>query len=250
MLTNQIAKVLAVLTLALGCSVGVLAQKSQDCRTKEDIPPIFGHWKDDQTNKEVDITIKRAADDIIARYSEPHNCPNPDASGNPIPAPVDFEGSYSKRSFEGTIHVCRWKTDDTHSSPYTYKTEEVDLKLGMTDDGLSLHGHWNNPDTHQDEDISLTRLSKPEYPFRKYEVILAAPNARIYEQPDTKSKVRYTPAAGTRLVIYYIQLDDAGNPIWYQVTDARTSVGSNNYGWIPANQVRCQKRANTSRSVG
>jgi hypothetical protein len=246
MLTNRVSKVLVVLTIAGTGSVGVVAQKSQDCRTKEDIPPIFGHWKDDQTNKEVDIKIKRAADDIIALYSEPHNCPHPDASGNPVPAPVDFEGSYTTKSFEGLIHVCRWRTDDKHPKPYTYKTDEVDLRLGMTDDGLTLSGHWKNPDTSSDEEMSLTRLSQPEYPFRKYEVILAGPGAKIYEQPDIKSNIRYRPAAGTRLVIYYIQLDDAGSPTWYQVTDARTSLGSNNYGWISANQVRCVKKAKPS----
>ena len=246
---NRVAGALVALTVAFTSSVGVKAQKSQDCRTREDIPPVFGHWKDDQTNKEVDIKINRAADDIIARYSEPHNCPHPGADGKPIPSPVDFEGSYSKKSFEGVIHVCRWRTDGEHSSAYTYKTDEVDIRLGMTDDGLTLSGHWKNPDTNQDETISLTRLSQPEYPYRKYEVVLAAPNAKIHEQPADDSKVRYTPAAGTRLVIYYIQLDDDGNPTWYQVTDARFSVGHSNYGWIPAGQVKCLKKAKPSRGV-
>jgi hypothetical protein len=239
---TRIAKVLAVSTIITTIQVFVVAQKAQDCRTKEDVPTIFGHWKDDQTNKEVDIKPRRAADDIIATYSQAHNCPQPDERGNPVPAPVDFEGSYTTKSFEGLIHVCRWRTDDKHPKPYTFTTDKVDLRLGMTDDGLRLSGYWKNPDTKKDEQISLTRLSQPEYPFRKYEVILAGPSAKIYEQPDTNSKVRYTPAAGTRLVIYYIQLDDAGSPAWYQVTDARTSVGSNNYGWLSANQIRCLKK--------
>src|SRR6267142_5454774 len=97
---TRIASVLAVLTIITTIAAGVGAQKAQDCRTKEDVPSIFGHWKDDQTNREVDIRPKRAADDIIANYSEAHDCPQPDASGNPVPAPVEFEGSYTTKSFE------------------------------------------------------------------------------------------------------------------------------------------------------
>ena len=250
MLTIRVAKVLAVVTVAFSSSVGVHGQTPQDCRTKVDVPPVTGHWKDDQTGKEVDITALPSSDKIIARYSEEHHCPYPDENGKRIPAPVDFDGTYTTKKFTGLIHVCRWRTDDKHPSPYTYNTDQVDMSLSMTDDGLKLQGHWSNPDTRRDENISLTRLSKPEHPFRKYEVVLAGPSAKIYEQPDSGSKVRYTPAAGTRLVIYSVQLDDAGSPTWYQVTDARTSVGSNNYGWIPASQVRCQKIANNSKSVG
>lgn len=247
---SRIAYVLAILTTITTIQLPVAAQKAQDCRTKEDVPTIFGHWKDDQTNREVDIAPKNGGNDIIANYSQVHNCPQPGESGTPVPLPVDFEGTYTTKLFEGLIKVCRWRTDDKHPSPYTYRIDEVDLRLGMTDDGLKLSGHWMNPDTKKDEDMSLTRLSPAEYPFRKFESILAGPGAKIYEQPDNSSKVRYTPAPGTRLIIYYIQLDDQGNPTWYQVSDARTSVGSNNYGWIPAGQVRCMKKSKPVRSVG
>jgi len=244
---QEVRKLVLFVIAVCGHSVA-LGQKPQDCRTKEDVPPVTGHWKDDQTGKEVDISALPSSPNIIARYSQSHNCPYADQNGKPVAAPIDFDGVYTTKKFTGLLHVCRWKTDDKHPNPYTYKTDQVDVSLSMTDDGLKLHGHWNNPDTRRDEDISLTRLSKPEYPFRKYEVVLAAPNAKIHEQPDSSSKVSYTPAAGTRLVIYYIQLDDSGSPTWYQVSDARTSVGSNNYGWIPASQVRCQKKP--SRTVG
>ena len=249
MINPQDVRKLALFVITV-CGAGVvLGQKPQDCRTKEDVPPVSGHWKDDQTGKEVDITTIASSDKILARYREQHNCPHPDENGKPVPAPVDFDGTYTTKRFTGLLHVCGWKTDDKHPSPYTYKTYEVDVSLSMTDDGLKLQGHWNNPDTRRDEGISLTRLSKPEYPFRKYEIVRAGPNAKIYAQPRPDSEVSYTPAAGSALRIYAIELDEAGNPTWYQVSDAATSVGHKNYGWIPASQIRCIKSAKPSRSV-
>jgi hypothetical protein len=250
MISPQALRKLALFLITVCGTSGALGQKPQDCRTKEDVPPVSGHWKDDQTGKEVDITELPSSNNILARYSEEHNCPYPDESGKPVPAPVDFDGTYTTKKFAGLIHVCRWKTDDKHPSAYTYKTDKVDLSLSMTDDGLKLQGHWHNPDTSRDEGISLTRLSKPEYPFRKYEHVRAGPNAKIHAQPRADSEVRYTPAAGRMLIIYAIEHDEAGNPTWYQVSDAATSVGSKNYGWIPANQVRCITSAKPSRSVG
>jgi hypothetical protein len=51
MLRTRIAKVLGMLAVLVVSSAGVIAQKGQDCRTKEDVPLVTGHWKDDQTGK-------------------------------------------------------------------------------------------------------------------------------------------------------------------------------------------------------
>jgi hypothetical protein len=49
-------------------------------------------------------------------------------------------------------------------------------------------------------------------------------------------------------MIYATETDENGTPTWYQVSDLHYSVGYTNFGWIPAGQVRCQKK--TNKSVG
>ena len=246
---RRLAEIVFVLSIAASLSTNALAQNTQDCRTKKDIPLFSGHWKDDQTGKEVDITY-RGTNSIVATYSETHNCKSPDEKGNLVPLPIDFEGTPAAKRMEGTIHVCRWKTDDKHPAAYTYKTDEVDVKLWISEDGMSLRGYWNNPDTHRDEDVSLTRLDKPYYPHSEYDIVEAAANAKIYEQPSTDSKVRYTPEPGARLMIYSTETDEKGNATWYLVTDVRRSVGSYNYGWIRLGQVKCGKQSSKPKRDG
>ena len=249
MLAKRFAEIIVLLSIVTSLSTKTLAQNTQDCRTKKDIPLISGHWKDDQTGKEVDITYLPSSPKVVATYSETHNCPNPDEKGKPVPSPIDFEGTAVQRKIEGTIHVCRWRTDNKHPTAYTYATGEVDVKLWMTEDGMGLRGYWNNPDTHKDEDVSFTRLDKPYYPTSKFDIVEAGANAKIYEQPSTESKVSSTPEPGTRLMIYATETDEKGNATWYLVTDLRYSLGRENYGWIRLGQVKC-KSSNKTISQG
>src|SRR2546425_617560 len=112
-----------------------------------------------------------------------------------------------------------------------------------------ISGHWNNQDTHKDEDISFTRLDKPYYPTSQFDIVEAGANAKIYEQPSTDSKVSSTPEPGTRLMIYATETDEKGNATWYLVTDLRYSLGRENYGWIRLGQVKC-KSSNKTISQG
>src|SRR2546422_166010 len=109
MLAKRFAEIIVLLSIVTSLSTNALAQNTQDCRTKKDIPLISGHWKDDQTGKEVDIT--QQSNKVVATYSETHNCKNPDKEGKPVPLLIDFEGTAVQRKIEGTIHVCRWRTD-------------------------------------------------------------------------------------------------------------------------------------------
>ena len=220
MLAKRFAEILVLLSIVTSLSTKTLSQNTQDCRTKKDIPLISGHWKDNQTGKEVDITYVPSSPKVVATYSETHNCPDPDEKGKPIPLPIDFEA-----------------------------TGEVDVKLWMTEDGMGLRGYWNNPDTHKDEDVSFTRLDKPYYPTSKFDIVEAGANAKIYEQPSTDSKVSSTPEPGTRLMIYATETDEKGNATWYLVTDLRYSLGRENYGWIRLGQVKC-KSSNKTISQG
>src|SRR2546422_7123420 len=79
MLAKRFAEIIVLLSIVTSLSTNALAQNTQDCRTKKDIPLISGHWKDDQTGKEVDIT--QQSNKVVATYSETHNCKNPDKEG-------------------------------------------------------------------------------------------------------------------------------------------------------------------------
>lgn len=244
-----------LITTALAGFVGftATAQNTQDCREKKDVPLFTGHWRDDQTGRELDIAYSKGGQyqsldptsktdlSVIATYSQPHNCPHPGADGNQVPLPVDFDGTVWGTKFVGVIHVCKWR--EQNGRKFTYGTSTTDLKLWMDADGMKMHGYWPNGDTKQDEEMTLTRLDKPEFPMSKYTRVEAAPGAKIYAKPDTTSQVRYMPAAGTKLEIWSIDTDDKGNVTWYLVTDPTRSVGSNNYGWIKLGQVKCIKAA-------
>src|SRR5712664_3085165 len=127
MISPQDLRKLALFLITVCGTSGALGQKPQDCRTKEDVPPVTGHWKDDQTGKEVDITALPSSNKIVARYSEVHNCPHPDVNGKPMPLPIDFDGTYTTRKFAGLLHVCSFTADEKHPQSYSTGTNEIDL---------------------------------------------------------------------------------------------------------------------------
>lgn len=240
---------LTMTTFVALVSFAATAQNAQDCREKKDVPFIKGHWKDDQTGYEVDIESRDRLHNTVAIYSKTHNCPHPDKDGKAVPLQTDFEGVTTGLAFVGIINVCRWRDEggvNSEGNPrhtYTYTVDHVDLKLWMSEDGMGLRGFWRNPDTNKDEDITLTRLDKPDFPTAQFTRVTTAPGAKIYAQPDTTSEVRDTPAPGTTLEILSAEKDDNGNVAWYQVDDPSRSTGSHYYGWIRLGEVKCNKPA-------
>ncbi|MFL6375220.1 MAG: hypothetical protein ACJ73D_11185 [Pyrinomonadaceae bacterium] len=228
-----------------------------DCRGQKDYPPLAGHWKDDLNGQEIDIAPQGTLDllppadprlghnpgdtttlvEVWATYSkEGKTCRDPDNDGKDVPFQIDFKAINGEHPFEidGRIYWCDTETKDNKT--YTTGVADGPIVLKESKDGMRLNGHFVGRNGR--EDISFTRLSKlPKY-FAQV-VVRTNSMTKIYDDTSTDSRVRYTPPAGTRLIIEDAQTDAAGNTTWYFVTNAEGSIGSTNSGWIQASKVIC-----------
>ncbi len=247
--------------------LGAFAQGVRDCRAPEDYPPLAGHWQDDLNGQEVDITSYTFAGDVLhdvtghradiftkgdswkgrpfsvlATYSSKgKTCKNTDRDGNDVPFQIDFKGDSGDQPHQirGTIYWC--DTEKREGQTYTTGIGSGFIALKESKDGMTLSGYFNGRNGR--ESISFTRLSKLE--GKKAQVVVRTrAGAKIYQEPSTDSRVRYTPASGVKVIIVDAKLDADGNATWYAVSNGEGSlggVGGPNSGWIPAGKVICSE---------
>ena len=244
-----------VLAAVLGSSG---ASGQTDCRGQKDYPPLAGHWKDDLNGQEIDIAPQGTVDlfppadprlgqnaventtslvEVWATYSkEGKTCRNPDRDGDDVPFQMDFKAVDGEHAAEikGRIYWCDTETKDNKT--YTTGVADGPIVLKESKDGMTLSGYFVGRNGR--EDISFTRLSKPPKFFAQV-VVRTNSMTKIYDDTSTSSRVRYTPPAGTKLIIEDAQTDAAGNTTWYFVTNGQGGVGGPNSGWIQASMVTC-----------
>src|SRR5258706_7955156 len=213
-------------------AVNILAQKP-DCRPPK--PTLDGVWQDDLNRQKV--TISTGSFRINAPYSTPNKvCRNPDHDGKTVPFQMDFDGDFTGSGIEGSIYWCDTFTKDGKTYTTGVGTGSIHLHVGK--DGNTLSGTFQG--RNGTESISFTNISK-EKEFKQVVVHVTA-GAKIYQEPSTTSRIRYTPAAGTKVIIEHAEVDANGNPTWYAVSNGEGhlgGVGGPNSGWIPAGKVRC-----------
>ena len=147
---------------------------------------------------------------------------------------MDFDGNFTGSGVEGYIYWCDTLTKD--GKTHTTGVAHGKIFLKVSKDLKTLSGTFNG--RNGVESISFTNISKD----KKFKQVVArvTAGAKIYQEPSTSSRIRYTPAAGTKIIIEDAQVDANGNPTWYAVSGTTgAGVGGANSGWIPAGKVRC-----------
>jgi hypothetical protein len=219
-----------VLVCLATVTISALAQQP-DCRP--DKPTLDGRWRDDLNGQEIVVTTD--AYKIVARYAKENKaCRDPDSNGNAVPFQLDFEGNFTGSGIEGDIYWCDTLTKDgkTHTTGVAHGSIFLTISKDLKTLSGTFHGR-NGP-----ESISFTNISKDKR-FKQVVVRVTA-GAKIYQDTSTSSRIRYTPAAGTKVIIEDVQVDAKGDPAWYFVTGTTgAGVGGANSGWIPAGKVRC-----------
>ena len=225
----------ALLCLAL-LGINALAQKA-DCR-----PPkltLDGHWKDDLNRQEVIIVTIPSY--MTATYAKENKaCRDPDKDGKPVTFQTDFEGNFTNGStVEGFIYWCDTFTKD--GKTYTTGVAHGPIFLKVGKDYKTLSGNFTG--RNGNESISFTNITL-EKEFRLV-IVRTKAGARIYQDTSTDSRVRYTPAANTKVIIEHVAAyGAAGDPTWYAVSNGTTGPAGPNQGYIPANMVTCNTPKN------
>ncbi len=256
MRTKRMLLGVIVVCIATLLSIGAFAQQGTDCRrrkpTHEGSLDLTGRWKDNSVNLEVDITqtdtnILGNSVVVAAKYLVPYKCEYPDLNGKAVMLVNDFTGELSKpnkgafTTITGNVTICKWQKTEKEAV-----SEEVlgGMDLTVSQDGNSITGTFIDP-VKGTQKISFTRLTQGEHasPYEPQGVIKTTVTAKLYQEPSKGSKVRYTVPPGTKL-IYQLEstkFDAEGNPTWYLVHNGEGSESSGNSGYIPANQITCNK---------
>ena len=227
---------------------------------------MTGEWMDNSVNRKVKITgvgthPLTETVEVRAEYIVPYKCEYPSSSYGGHEAVLlndDFSGQLSKLNLGahseivGVVYICQSHTQSVLDNTGTistnshteYYSERVLGKMTLTvsDDGNSMTGTFEDPEKGS-QSISFTRLSENPDKDKYYPagVIKTTTTVKIYNEPSSDSRIRYTAPSGTQLIFEDVILDDAGNPTWYRVVNGEGPVYSKNTGWIRATQITCNK---------
>lgn len=256
MLSKRILLIVIALCVITLWPFNTIAQQGTDCRKRKEPPKnpldLTGEWMDNSVKLKVKITQDGTAMgevvNVKAKYLVPYKCAQTSDEGKAVLLDLDFVGRLSQENLgahpaiTGAVFICQ----DVRGPKNTLYSERVQGEMTLTvgDDRDSMTGTFEDPGKGTQK-ISFTRLTRIETPpeYEPQSVIKTTTTAKIYQEPSSNSRVRYTAPPGTQLIFEnsYTKLDVGGNPTWYRVTNGEGSVGLKNTGWIRATQITCSK---------